>query len=607
MATHDNLVQFERDLTVLDDNPVRQAMSTLRSIATIVILLLVSSCCVAHEPEASRLLPSSTVLYLQIGDPASVLDELLNHPLRQRIESLDAYQSAWKKNLRQLKAVVAIVEAQLDMDWQDVVSTVTAGGLYAAVDAETNGVAVLAKSSDQAKLEKLRDVVLGLIRADANEKGNPDPVNMREYRGMQAFGIHDAKIAILDSWLLVTNQDKLGKKIVDRFLERGNVRLSDDTEFQAAADRASEDSMAWGFVDVAGLRAAGAAEDLFSGKTENILAEILVGGIQSNLQHAPFATAAVEFDEHHLSVNLATPHDREWVPEEREYYFGANGGGTAPKLIRTNSTVLSISTFREMSKMWLRGDELLREGAYDELAKAESNLSTLFSGKDFGEEVLGAVGPRFQIVVNRQDFSKILPRPAIKLPSFAGVFELRQADAMRDDLRRTFQSLIGFLNVIGSSQGQPQLDMDVQRSEQRQLVITSYVPEEDERTSDQARINFNFSPSVGFAKNRFVVSSSGVLVDELISAPQDDETDKDANTMAYVNMQVLRDLLGDNQTQLVAQNMLKEGNSKEEAQQQINTLLGIVGWFRDATLVLTASDSQLRLQLQLRVLDPTSP
>ncbi len=446
---------------------------------------------------APSLLPQSTVLYVEIPQPRAILATILEHPLRTRMEALDGYQRSLRtKEFRQLKAVVAMVEAELDADWHEIVSTIAAGGLYAAVDGQTEGVALLAKSDNQELLQKARDTLLTLIRGDAQLKGKSDPVKTVEYRGIQAFEASQTKFATFGPWLLVTNKGELGQRIIDCHLDGSNDTLADNERFLAARQPDANQSTAWAFADVQAIRDAGAAPKLFQGQTDNPVAELIVGGLLSNIQKTPLVAATLDVKPNRLHLNLSAPHDPAWIGEPREYYFGPHGEGAAPSLLQPSEALLTLSTYRDLAGMWLHAGDLFDEGVNDSLAQADSGLSTLFSGKDFGEEILGALEPQIQVVVTRQDFAEMLPQPAIRLPSFAVVFRLKEADEMRDELRRTFQSLLGFLNVAGASKGQPQLDFQVEKQGTTSLVTSNYVPEQDEQQSRQARINFNFSPSV---------------------------------------------------------------------------------------------------------------
>ncbi len=126
--------------------------------------------------------------------------------------------------------------------------------------------------------------------------------------------------------------------------------------------------------------------------------------------------------------------------------------------------------------MWQRAGDLLSEQNNEELAKADSSLTTLFAGKDFGEDILGAFRPEVQVVVARQEFAQDQPIPAIKLPAFGLVAEMKDAAKMQPELRRIFQSLVGFLNILGAMNGQPQLELDMEKNAAAQFVTSSYLP-----------------------------------------------------------------------------------------------------------------------------------
>jgi hypothetical protein len=75
----------------------------------------------------------------------------------------------------------------------------------------------------------------------------------------------------------------------------------------------------------------------------------------------------------------------------------------------------------------------------------------------------------------------------------------------------------------------------------------------------------------------------------------------DDNTIAKLNAKVLRDVLADNRSQLVAQNMLEEGNTKEQAEANIDLLLQVIDYVRGANASLQTTDGRFRFQLSLEV------
>lgn len=151
-------------------------------------------------------------------------------------------------------------------------------------------------------------------------------------------------------------------------------------------------------------------------------------------------------------------------------------------------------------------------------------------------------------------------------------------------------------------EGRNQLELGMEQLDGGgQLVSSTFVPEADERESTQAGIIYSFSPSVAFQGDRFVVASTKQLARQLMRSPSDGANTTASNTTASLQADVLRRVLDDNREQLIAQNMLKDGNSRQEAEAIIDLVLQVVGYFQDASLRLGTHDDQLSLELQIRL------
>jgi hypothetical protein len=347
---------------------------------------------------------------------------------------------------------------------------------------------------------------------------------------------------------------------------------------------------------------------LFEALTDNQLAEIIHGGILSTLKQTPYVTVDLMVTDQQVRLSASAPHDRGWAGDLREHYFGPQGMGAAPPRLTANEVILSIGAYRDISAMWLRAGDLLDEQANEKLAKADSDLSTLFSGKDFGEDILGAFGPEVWLVVVRQEFDEDQPAPAIKLPALGLVAHLKDPAKTKPELRRTFQNLIGFFNVVGAMNGQPQLELDMEKSSSLELVTASHLPDPDADDQRQLRINYNFSPSIAFAESRVAIATTKELAQTLAVADAArepaGEADRVVNTDAVLYFEALGDVFADNREQLIAQNMLEEGHSREEAEKAIGVLLELVDWFDQLELQLDTTPSELRASLGLNLTAP---
>ncbi len=558
---------------------------------------------------SSELLPQTVVAFAEASHIAQAIETLLDHPLRQRIESLPAYDEVAKSgSLEQFQLGVTAFEASMGKPWQEAIKTLTDGGVTVAADSSSQGIAILIKSSDVDMLQRLRGFLLALRQMG---QGKLSAVEQGDYRGFTAYALSkELKLAILDHWLLITNKSDLGKSIIDQYLDRKNESLHSSETFSIARNerdaQASDPAFVSAYVDVATIRSSGAAKALSNEKIDNPVVEVLLGGVLANLRNTSFVTAALQADITGVQLKLSSPHKRDWEPP-REYFFGETQHAAAPSLLEVEDRLFAISAHRDLSQMWLRSGDLLSDKANDGIAKADTQLSTFFSGRDFGEDILGALESDVQIVGKAQDFSEVLPRPAIKLPAFALQFQMKTPDETTSELRRVFQSFIGFLNVVGAMNGQPQLDLGMETLGDAKLVTATYVPSRDQRDSMDAPINFNFSPSIAFAGKRIIFSSTTQLARELVSEPEVSDSGNvvseraTRNTDILFNANTLKQVLDDNQSQLVANNMLEKGHDKQAAEAEIGLLLELVGMFKDATFQLDVSDDELLLDVRLHV------
>ncbi|NQV25548.1 MAG: hypothetical protein HQ518_14405, partial [Rhodopirellula sp.] len=443
--------------------------------------------------------------------------------------------------------------------------------------------------------------LIELGRADARSKGH-EPLPEDQYRDITIYGKKNARFTIAGPWLVMTNKDELGKKMLDTLLDGSRTSIKDNATFTAARKSMKGEPAIWSWVDLGTLRDAGLAKGLEKNQTPNPLAELLVGGILTNLRKTPYATASLYVTGESSQLTFAAPHENEWVEDFREYWFGPDGHGAADPPLVTDSTILSLSTYRKVSDMWLRAGDLFDERMNDELAKADANLTTFFAGKDFGEDVLSTFGPTLQILISRQNFENVLPKPALRLPSFALAGHLENAEETQTELRRTFQSLVGFLNVIGAMQGNPQLDQDIDIYRDNKIYTASFIPEPDEKESERARIQFNFSPSLAFANDRFFITSTRQQAKDLIDAAQNQPTTRGeaSNTAIRLNTKTLGEALNDNREQLIAQNMIKKGQSRDESANQIGLLLEALALFQEVSFDVKTTGGELKLELSIQ-------
>ena len=497
-------------------------------------------------------------------------------------------------------------EAGMERPWPEAVAALTQGGVVVAYDGRTRGVVALMQADEPETLEKLRTSI-GIIAKLANAKKG-DRFKEGSYRAAKTMEITpQVKMAFVDRWMLVTNRPELGQVVVDNILDGSDQSLANQEAFASARETQPDDCV-WGFANIGTIRDAGVAEQLYSGQTDNILAEILFGGIIANLKHTPYATVALELNQNSVGLEVAIPAESDWR-EGREYYFGEDGKATAPPLLKPEGTLLTVSAHRDLGQMWLRSGDLLTEKGSEQLAKADSTLTTLFSGKDFGEDILAALDSQVQFVVVARDFEGMTPAPAIKLPAFAVRFGLKDRETTQPEFRRVFQSFVGFLNVVGVMNGQPQLDLGETTSGGADLYHANYVPNAAEPEDTAAAINYNFSPTLGFQGNQMVLASTTNLAQALFASREGDANSEvsagngviGGNTLVHVNGSAIAKALQPNKDLLIAQNMLEKGHDRDAAEGEISVLFQLIELIQEGTLHLENENGQLKLNAEVHL------
>lgn len=578
-------------------------------------MLLVLSLCVfvahdasftvANEKSARDLLPASTVIYAEISNPKALVDLVLDHPLRQQLESVDAVRRAYDTpQYHQFQFGLSVVEHELGMKWREAIESLAEGGIHVAINAPDYGTALLVHAKSPEVLAKARETLLKLVRDDAKRNGRSDPIKMVDYRGVSAFRIEQSRFATIGSWLMVTNKDDLAKTLIDGYLDGQPAPLSAEPDFANAYHNARQTQApaGWAYFRVKALRDAGIAKELFAGKTENIVAELLVGGIMATLQNSPYVSAGVYATSQKLEVRVQSPFKPNWVPESRNFYFGPGANGRATPLLDSKSAILSVTTYRDLSGLWTAAADLVPAEENAKLAQANSGLTTLFAGRDFGIDVLGSFRPEIQLIVSRQTFESPAVTPEIKLPAAAVVFRLKDPEKMQRQWKVTFQSLIGFLNVAGAMEGQPPLEMNTEKLDGATFIAANYLPPEN--SDKPVPINFNASPTISFVDDLLIISSTRQLAVNLARSAKENTTPNSAkesspNTQMTVNLTALRETLTDNESHLITQNMLEKGHDREMAEKEIATLIGLLKFISNSSLQLERPKDFLELSFEL--------
>ncbi len=573
-------------------------MKRFRSRSLLIALLvglLANSAFAQGIDSAAEVLPESTAAYIEFTKPADVIDQILEHPVSKFVQEQDQFKQVLASP--QFAAAFvgkAVLEQQIGEPLLDSVRTNLGDGLYLAFDAQTEGAVILFKSKDEAKLKRLAGSILNLISNQATQEGNEVPFEKETYRNAKAAEFDDFLVARYKSWFLISNKSALAKKIVDNMHDGSSRSLAKQEWFQSA-NRKRRSTDAWGAIDLATLRESEQAAELFSGKTNNPGVELVFGGVLDGLKHAPLAVATVELDQD-LQFSISMPFNADWANESREFFFGKNLKGRGPAQLEPKQAIASLTSYRDIAGWWLSKEDLFEENVIAQLAQADSQLSNIFSGMDFGQDVLGALEPGVQIVVTENKFDEEYV-PDIRLPAFALIGKLKDPEKIRRKLKIAFQSVIGFANINLGMEGQPQLDLDSETLGDTKVSSASYVYDDD---TEKGLLLFNFAPTMAFQGDHVIISSSRELAVELAKLAKQTIGNCQSNTILQIDGKQLHQILKDNRESLIAQNMLEKGHDRKAAKNEIETLLTLASLLHESELDFRVEPDEMKLEFTIR-------
>jgi hypothetical protein len=555
----------------------------------------------AAEKTALDLLPPTTVGYLEVPQPGKLVGLMLDHPLTKEIEQQPVYQKAMAgREYQQIQAGLKLVEDTLGMKWRDAIERLDSGGLHVGFDLPTQGVVALMQASDESMALKACEAVLSLARADAAAKNRPDVVKQDELRGITIHEIGNINLVVLDKWLLASNKRLLVNMVLENYLGSSGVSLGSDEQFQSVRKSRREQAAAWLYTDLRVLRLTGVLRGVASKKSNNPVIELLAGGVLGVLPDATYATAALELDRSHLKLTARLPGNPQTVSKAREFYFGPEASGAAPPLLQPPGVLLALSAYRDFAALWRHAPDLFDERVNAGLAQAESNLATFFGGRNFRDEILGNLEPGVQLVVARQQFPQAGVTPAIKLPAAALVVRMKKPAETARTFKITFQSLMGFLNIIGGMKGVPPLDLNSEKMGEALVISTEYLPPDKEETRGEAPIHHNASPTAVFLGDRFILATARPLALDLIEQVQRQSLAAGGvNTSLLVDGRTVQSALTDNRGPLIARNMLDRGHDRTAAEREIDSLLRAITNLERSSVQLTADGRQVELAIDI--------
>jgi hypothetical protein len=296
------------------------------------------------------------------------------------------------------------------------------------------------------------------------------------------------------------------------------------------------------------------------------------------------------------------------------FAWPAESGEGAPADLAVPRQIAGASLWRNLHDFYAAKDELFPERTSG-LIFFENMMGIFFTGRDLTEEVLAETEPGTRMVVAGQEYDPEVGTPAVQVPAFAAVFRLRNPESFGRVVEEAWQKAVGLVNFTRGQQAQPGLLIDRPVHGDVKYTVAYFAPPtEEERKGREGEekpgvdTRFNFRPAVAMPGEYLILSSTDALAEDLMDALAKESAEgakpkAGVHSAMTVDGQQLAAILGANRENMIRQNMVEEGNTREQAETQIGLLLTIIEQFGPAKLEVGTRDGRshatLRLELNL--------
>ena len=333
---------------------------------------------------------------------------------------------------------------------------------------------------------------------------------------------------------------------------------------------------------------------------------LLFGSWYEALRQAQEIEGSVRWTDTELGATLVVPVSKQGRPATVKGYLPDGSHGNAP-LLHPPGTIASLSLWRDWATIWESRAELFDPETVQGFAKLDSVAGQFLGGREFGPDVLAAFDRHWRLVVADQDYRELQVEPDPKIPAFALVAELNAPD---DDfasrLKIAFQSIVAISNVDAAQKKAPVMELGSENVEGVTIATTRFlVPRTSAPASEQALQRYNFTPAAGQVGKYFILSSSTglarALVKELKTANglKASGAEEKATITVEADGSAVARYLERNRSRMVMQSMLKQGETKEKAEQRVGLYLELLRYLGHGRLVAHDLPDATRFQVKL--------
>lgn len=542
-------------------------------------------------------LPAGALLYGEVSDLGRVLEPLRKSRFLDSLLTLPAYQDLQATGpYRKVDAVRRLLEIHLGYDLWTAAEKFMGGdlavALYPRPNADQPDFLVVLRVPDAEDLAHLRDridPILTLLDQQITVTDHGD--------GMERMELGEGLVlAIGSDRLIVSNCHDRINDMVTMGVGAKSASLAQDESFMRMEEALGTDHLARLYLNTELLKSAGDGRLGLPEKMDNPLGSLLLGGILEQVARSPYGGLTLDMDGEGFQLTAGVTADAQALGAGYACYFSHLADTAARTPLRPDRTIGGISLFRNVTDWYGQREALLQAQLLPGFDKFESGLANLLPGRDFEQDILPTLGPRFSFVAALQDYSHLDGTPGVQLPGFALVVELARPKEGAELLQLFFQTFSAVLNIEAGKQGRQPWILDFQTHRGVKITSARYL---QKPSGTRLPMVFNFMPAAARVGDQFVISSSVGLCRDLIDYLQGatDAEPRGTNLALELDFAAVADSLDLNRDFFLARR-IQEGRTPDQAQQDVDLVLQVLRYVETLSLTTRGTDQTLQASLK---------
>jgi hypothetical protein len=556
-------------------------------------------------PPAIQWIPQDAVICLGLSEPKALLEFLAGEKATAAITALPLYQQQVSRpQFQEFLNVLRFMETALDTDWRTGLAKLAGGGVTFAVCPEET-VLLIIDAEDEEMLERLHEMLISMARSEAEKQGQPDRVASTQYEDVTAWTFDGKEAhAIIGKRFILSNRPEGLKAVLELRSKDESASLASKSSYQAAKRQAKSDAIATAFADLKLLMQIPNVAQLLSQAAKNPLTALTFTGIIESIRDSNWLALGLYIKDSSLIFRASV--DGKMVAQTNPAAFALpkeSDEGVMPNL-SVPRRIAAMTLYRDLHQFYAAKDDLFPERTSG-LIFFENMMGIFFSGRDLTNEVLAETRPEIRFVVAEQKFDPEIGTPITKLPAFAAILRLRNPEDFDEVVEEAWQKAIGLVNFTRGQQAMPGLIIDRPEHAQTKLTLAYFSTTgiEDKTKLDQ---RFNIRPTLAMPGEYVIFSSTDGLAQDLVDAlnqeiKQGGKPLTQIHSLVEIEGDRLASILQANRQVLVHGDMVKKGNTQEQAEAGIDMLIALAKFVKHVELGIGMNEALTQAHLEINL------